>query len=36
MKKNPTIDDIEALERELQEQRQKRVKRTRRAVNPGR
>jgi hypothetical protein len=36
MKTNPTKAEIDALEQELQEQREKQTKRVHRAVNPGR
>ena len=34
MTPNPTKEEIDALEQELQEQREKQAKRVRRAVNP--
>jgi len=34
MTANPTKEEIDALEREIEEQRARRTKRTRRAVNP--
>jgi len=36
MTPNPTKEEIDALEREVQEQREKQAKRVKRAVNPGR
>jgi len=36
MTPNPTKEEIDALEREIQQQRKKREKHIRRAVNPGR
>lgn len=33
---NPTKEEIDALEREIQQQRKKRERLVRRAVNPGR
>ena len=36
MTPNPTKEEIDALEQELQEQREKQAKRVRRAVNPQR
>lgn len=36
MTANPTKEEIDALEREIQEQRKKREKHVRRAVNPER
>ena len=36
MTANPTKEEIDALEKEIQEQREKRAKRVRRAVNPAR
>ena len=36
MTANPTKEEIDALEQELQEQREKQSKRVRRAVNPQR
>ena len=36
MTPNPTKEEIDALEREIQEQREKRESQVRRAVNPGR
>jgi hypothetical protein len=36
MTPNPTKEEIDALEREIQQQHKKREKHLRRAVNPGR
>lgn len=36
MTPNPTKEEIDALEREIQQQRKKRESRVRHAVNPGR
>jgi hypothetical protein len=36
MTPNPTEEEIDALEREIQEQREKRERQVRRAVNPKR
>ena len=36
MTPNPTKEEIDALEREIQQQRKKRERRVRRAVNPAR
>jgi hypothetical protein len=36
MTPNPTKEEIDALEREIQQQRKKRERLVRRAVNPGR
>lgn len=36
MTANPTKEEIDALEQEVQEQREKQAKRVRRAVNPAR
>jgi hypothetical protein len=36
MTPNPTKEEIDALEREIQQQRKKRDRMVRRAVNPGR
>jgi hypothetical protein len=36
MTPNPTKEEIDALEREIQQQRKKRENRVHRAVNPGR